>query len=107
MYRLLIVDDETQIREGLKRMLNWKEYGIEVCAEAGNGEQALALIEQLEPHIVLTDIKMPVMNGLELLFELKKMDLDTKAVVLSGYEDFSLVRKAMKYGAVDYLLKPS
>lgn len=107
MYRLLIVDDETQIREGLKRMLNWNEYGIEVCAEAGNGEQALALIEELEPHIVLTDIKMPVMNGLELLFELKKRDLDTKAVVLSGYEDFSLVRKAMKYGAVDYLLKPA
>ena len=77
MYRLLIVDDEKQIREGLKLLLPWEEYGIEICGEAQNGKEALELMERLSPHIVL-----------------------------SGYDDFSLVRQAMKAGAVDYLLKP-
>lgn len=107
MYKLLIVDDENQIREGLKKILNWEEYGIEICGEAFNGKQALAMIENILPQIVLTDIKMPEMDGISLLKELKAKGLATKVIVLSGYDDFSLVRQAMKYGAVDYLLKPT
>jgi len=107
LYNLLIVDDERQIREGLKKMIPWNEYDIQICGEAEDGLQALGLIEKLHPQIVFTDIRMPVMDGLQLLQELKKQDKKCKVVVLSGYDDFSLIRKAMKNGAMDYLLKPS
>lgn len=106
MYRLLIVDDEKQIREGLKLLLPWEEYGIEICGEAQNGKEALELMERLSPHIVLLDIQMPVMNGLELAEQIRGRYPNCKFIVLSGYDDFSLVRQAMKAGAVDYLLKP-
>lgn len=106
MYNLLIVDDENQIREGLRRILNWEEYGIRICGEACDGEQALSMIEKWEPQIVLTDIKMPGMDGVLLLKEIRDRKLDIKVIILSGYDDFSLVRQTMKYGAVDYLLKP-
>lgn len=107
MYRLLIVDDEKQVREGLKRLLPWEEYGIEICGEARNGAEALELIEALLPHIVLMDIQMPVMNGIELAEKIHENYPQCKFIVLSGYDDFALVRQAMKAGAVDYLLKPS
>lgn len=106
MYKLLLVDDENQIREGLRRILNWEEYGIQICGEASDGEQALAMIEKWEPQIILTDIKMPGMDGVSLLKEIRKKRPDIKVIILSGYDDFSLVRQTMKYGAVDYLLKP-
>ena len=66
MYQLLIVDDEKQTREGIKRLLEWQDYGIEICGEAGNGQEALKIIERQRPDIILLDIQMPVMNGLEL-----------------------------------------
>lgn len=106
MFKLLIVDDENQIREGLRRILNWEEYGITICAEASCGTGALAMIEKYRPQIVLTDIKMPEMDGIALLKEIRKNGWDIKVIILSGYDDFSLVRQTMKYGAVDYLLKP-
>lgn len=106
LYKLLIVDDENQIREGLRKILNWEEFGIRICGEACDGEQALAMIEKWEPQIILTDIKMPGMDGVTLLKEIRERRWDIKAIVLSGYDDFSLVRQTMKYGAVDYLLKP-
>lgn len=107
MYKLLIVDDENQIREGLKKIVNWEEYDIQVCGEASDGKQALEMIEAYSPQIVLTDIKMPGMDGISLLKILKEKGTYVKVIVLSGYHDFSLVRQAMKYGAVDYLLKPT
>lgn len=106
MFKLLIVDDENQIREGLRRILNWEEYGITICAEASDGKEALEKIEKFGPQIVLTDIKMPGMDGIALLKEIRKNGWDIKTIILSGYNDFSLVRQTMKYGAVDYLLKP-
>ncbi|MCR5790966.1 MAG: response regulator [Lachnospiraceae bacterium] len=106
MYRLLIVDDEKQIREGLKRIVNWEDYGISACLEASDGQEALSLIEMEKPEIVITDIRMPKMDGIELLYRLHQLDVPSRAIVLSGYDDYELVRRAMKYGAVDYLLKP-
>lgn len=107
MYKLLIVDDEDQIREGLRRILAWEDYNIEICGEASDGLEAVQIIEQKKPHIVLTDIKMTGMNGISLLKEVRDRQLKSKVIVLSGYDDYELVRQAMRYGAVDYLLKPA
>jgi two-component system response regulator YesN len=107
MYRLLIVDDEAGIREGLKKIIPWEEYGIEICGEAENGAEALKMAEALNPNIVFTDIKMPVLDGISFIKALKENSNDCKVVVLSGFSEYELVRQAMRYGAVDYILKPS
>ncbi|MBC7961298.1 MAG: response regulator transcription factor [Vallitaleaceae bacterium] len=107
MYKLLIVDDEKIIRDGLRKLIRWEEYGIVICGEAGNGEEALALVPVIQPDIIFTDIRMPIMDGIKLIQEIQKMDKECKVVVLSGYDDFNLVRQAMRSGAVDYVLKPS
>lgn len=106
LYKMVIVDDEEQIREGLKKIIPWKQYGIEIQGEAENGEQALELLKILRPQIVFTDIRMPGMDGLELLRKIKEEKLSCKVIIISGYDDFEYVRQAMRYGAVDYLLKP-
>ena len=107
MYKLLIVDDEKQVREGLKRLLPWQDYGITIIGEAINGREARwESYEDQRPDIVLLDIQMPVMNGLELAKRIHGQYPECKFIVLSGYNDFARVREAMKYGAVDYLLKP-
>ena len=107
MYKLLIMDDERQIREGMKKIIPWQQYGFEICAEAANGVEGLKQIEKYHPQAVFADIRMPVMDGIEFLEELKKRKENCDVVVLSGYSDYELVRKAMKSGAVDYLTKPS
>ncbi len=106
MYKLLLVDDEEQIRKGLRHILPWEEYDIEICGDAENGKEGLERILEYDPQIIITDIKMPVMDGMEMMEKAKKSHIQGKFVVLSGYNDFALVRQAMKLGAVDYLLKP-
>lgn len=107
MRRMLIADDEKQICEGLRKILNWNEYGIEICGTAGNGLEALDFIKDKQPDIVLMDIKMPEMDGIEVLKKVKEYQLKSKIVVLSGFNDYSYIRQAMKFGALDYLLKPA
>lgn len=106
MYRLIIVDDEPHIRKGLRSVIEWDEFGIEVVAEAENGAEALKLIPELHPHIILLDISMPQMHGLDFLEHLKLLSKAPKTIVLSGYSNFDYVRQAMKLGAQNYLLKP-
>jgi len=106
MYNVLIVDDEENIREGLIKIIHWEDYGFEICGEAENGYKALQMIEKHRPTIVLTDIRMPEMNGIELLQNIQKTSAKTRTVVISGYDDFDYVRNAMRYGAINYLLKP-
>ena len=106
MIKLLIVDDEPLVQIGIKSMINWASLGIEVCGTAVNGEAALSMIEEHSPEIVITDIKMPKMNGLELA----KACRDTYGpvpvfIILTSYEEFSLIKQAMSYQAVDYLVK--
>ena len=107
MYKLIIVDDEPLIQVGIKSMVNWQELNIEVCATAVNGRVALDLIEQMSPDIVITDIKMPVMDGLELMKQAEKLYGINKPVfiILTSYEDFGLAREAIRYQALDYLVK--
>ncbi len=106
MYRLLIVDDEETIREGLRHFVDYEQYGIEVAGCAGDGREALEIIAREPIHILLTDIRMPDVDGLALLRSVRACHPDMKSVVLSGYDDFSYVREAMMAGAHTYLLKP-
>ena len=110
MYRLLIVDDEKQIREGLKLLLPWEEYGIEICGEAQNGKEALELMERLSPHIVLLDIQMPVMNGYEASRAIRALDrgdvtsLPIIAMTADAFEED--VRNAKRAGMDRHFAKP-
>lgn len=105
MFKVVIIDDEVLARVGIKSMINWEEVGCEVTGDADNGESGLELIKKVKPDIVITDIKMPVMNGLELIEKVKAEFKDIKFIVLSGYEEFNLVKQAMKLGAEEYLIK--
>ncbi|OMC78854.1 hypothetical protein BK125_08345 [Paenibacillus odorifer] len=106
MRSVIIADDEKWIVEGIKAGVNWKKYGFEVIDDAENGQEALQLIQSLRPTLVLTDIKMPVMNGLELIQRGKAIAPDTIFIVLSGHAEFAYAQKAMNYGTFGYCLKP-
>lgn len=106
MPKLLIVDDDEYIRNGLKQLIDWENLGIEIAGEAEGGREAYELFLRAAPQIVLTDIRMPDGDGLELMARIRSKDWHTHLIVLSGYEDFSYVRQAMKYQVEDYLLKP-
>ena len=107
MYKLIIVDDEPLVQVGIKSMLDYNSIDIEVCGIASNGKTALEIIERERPRIVVTDIKMPIMSGLELAQECQKLYGDSSPIfiVLTSYEDFSLAREAMHAGVMDYLIK--
>ena len=105
-YRVLLVDDEEEIRMGISRKIDWTALGFSLVGEAGNGEEALELAEQLHPHVVLTDIKMPFMDGLELCRHLRQSLPGAKLVVFSGFDDFEYARQAINMGVSEYILKP-
>lgn len=106
MMKLLIADDEPLVLIGLKSMLNWADYGIEICATAMNGAQALELIEEHAPELVITDIKMPVMNGLELARVSKeRFGRLPLFIILTSYEEFPLMKEAIRCQVLDYLIK--
>lgn len=107
MNRVIVVDDEQFVRRGLLALVDWKKLGYNVVGEAGDGEDALALTLKEEPDLVLTDIRMPVFDGLELIKKIKtKARKIPKFVVVSGYSDFKYAQKAVRYGVSDFLLKP-
>lgn len=107
MIKVLIVDDEVLVRIGIKSCIKWENSGFEIVGEAENGIEALELAEIYKPDLVLTDIRMPKMDGLEFLRHLKEKQPDVKTIILSCYNEFSYVREAMKLGALDYVLKLS
>lgn len=106
MFRVFMVDDEPSVIEGLKIMIPWEEFDFELCGEASNGQEALIKIEKLHPHLIITDICMPGINGLELIYKVQELDSETEFVILSGYADFAYVQEAMRHKVMDYLLKP-
>ncbi|GEM04002.1 DNA-binding response regulator [Halolactibacillus miurensis] len=104
--KVLIVDDERLIRQGILHYINWQDEGFEVVGEASNGEEARLLIDELKPDIVITDIVMPVMNGTDLIKYIKAHYPAIEVIVLSSYADFDYVRDTFKHGVIDYILKP-
>lgn len=107
MLKILIVDDEALVRAGIRVLLDWEKYGFEIIGEASDGEEAWQAILSLRPDILLTDIRMPKMDGIELLQKIKRHNLSVFSVILSCFDDFDLVREAMKLGARDYIRKLS
>jgi two-component system response regulator YesN len=107
MHKVVLVDDEHFVRKGIISLIDWEECGFQVCAEADNGEDALEIIDQVKPDLVITDIRMPVLDGLELIRQLvEEKEAHTKFIILSGYNDFSYAQKAVRYGVCDFILKP-
>ena len=106
MYRLLIVEDESWIRMGLETIINWPALDVKLMPSAANGEEALMRVQAQKPDIVLTDIRMPQMDGLELMRRLHEKYPEIMIIVISGYDDFSYAQKAIQYGAFSYVLKP-
>lgn len=106
MISVFLVEDEIVMREGIRSNINWSAEGYKFVGEAGDGELAYPMIRDLKPDIVITDIRMPFMDGLELSRLIKKELPSTRIIILSGYDDFQYAREAISIGVTDYLLKP-
>lgn len=106
MFKVLLIDDEPIIREGLKTIIDWSQHGFEICGEAVNGRDGLAKVSQLQPDLLIVDIKMPVIDGLKLLEELRREGNRIQALILTGYSEFAYAQKAVNLGAIGYILKP-
>ena len=104
--RVLLVDDEIIIREGFKRLFDWEGHGCEVAGEAADGMEALAKIDSLRPDIAIMDINIPIINGLKVIQMARLKHPDTAFVIVSGYDDFSYCREALRLQITDYILKP-
>jgi len=106
MLKLLIADDERIIRETISSLIDWGNMGIQLIGLAQNGIDSYNIIIDESPDIVLTDIKMPGLTGIELIQKIYEINQKTKFIILSGYSDFEYAKSAMKYGVRHYLLKP-
>lgn len=106
MYKLVIVDDEPAVRGGLSKFVQWSEYGIVLAGTADDGDTGLELIERVKPDIVLTDVMMPVMDGIQMSREIRDRFPETKIVFISGHNEANLLRSALQVHAADYIFKP-
>ena len=106
MLKVLIADDERIVRKTLRLIGNWDEYGMEIVGEAQNGIEALNMITQLKPDVLLLDMKMPGFSGKYILEQMVDQKEKIHVIIISGYDDFEYARMALKYGAIDYILKP-
>lgn len=105
MYKVVFIDDETLVKVGMRSMLDWEKEEFEIEGEASDGCEGLELILKVQPDLVITDIAMPKMDGIEMMQRVKENELDPVFIVLSSYDQFELVKRAMQLGARDYLLK--
>lgn len=103
---VIIVDDEASIRNGLASSIPWEQIGLHVVGIASDGNEALSMIRGIKPHIVITDIRMPICDGLDLIRFVREENLPCKFIILSGYDDFKYAQTAIKYHVNSYLLKP-
>ncbi len=106
MLKILIVDDETVVRRGVMLGVDWGQIGCAIVGEAANGEEGLALAKEHRPDLIITDIRMPKMDGIQMMNAIREQGFNTHVIVLTAYSDFSYAQSALKLGADDYLLKP-
>lgn len=106
MFRLVIADDEETIRNGLKKLIESYNIGIKIVAMAEDGEEAISIIKEHKPEIILMDINMPFVNGLESIEKVKNLVPNSKIIIISGYDKFDYAKKALELGVFNYLLKP-
>lgn len=107
MYRVVLIDDEARIVEGLRKVIKWEDYHCQVAATAGSGEEGAEIIRQVRPHILFTDIRMPGQNGLNMVAGLRSEFPDMEVIILTGYRDFAYAQQAIRLGVARFLLKPS
>ena len=106
MLKVLVVEDEEMIRKGIVLAVDWAALDCVVVGEAANGAQALEAVERYDPSLIITDLKMPVMDGLEMLRRLRERGNNAFVIILTAYDSFSYAQTALRLGAVDFLLKP-
>ena len=106
MYKLILVDDEEEVRKGIIQKIKWDQYGFILVGEAENGREALEMAEKFTPDVVITDIKMPFMDGLQLSESLKKRFPTIKIIILTGFDKFEYAKKAVNLNIFEYVLKP-
>lgn len=106
MLKVVLIDDEAVILLGLKKLIDWNRLGFMIVGEAKDGEEGLEVIRETKPDVVISDIAMPGLSGIEMLKQLSGSSIEVKTIFLSGYQEFSYAKEALRYGAVDYLLKP-
>lgn len=106
LYRIILVDDEEEVRKGIIKKIDWGKLGFEVVGDAENGQDALEKIEQLEPDVVMTDIRMPYMDGLTLTGKIRQKYPSIKVLIFSGFDDFEYAQQAIKLNVTEYILKP-
>ena len=105
-YRILLADDEEEVRKAIIRNIDWESLGFRVAGDADNGEEALEKIEQLKPDVLMTDIRMPYMDGLTLAARVRQKYPSIKILIFSGYDDFEYAKQAIKLNVTEYILKP-
>ena len=106
LYRIMLVDDEEEVRKAIIRNMDWEKLGFTVVGDAENGEDALEKLEQWEPDVVITDIRMPYMDGLTLTARIREKYPSMKILIFSGYDDFEYAKQAIKLNVTEYILKP-
>lgn len=106
LYKIMLVDDEEEVRTSIIKKINWEANGFEVVGDAENGRDALEKIENLEPNVIITDIRMPYMDGLELTESLRQKFPSIKVIIFSGFDDFIYAKEAIRLGVAEYILKP-
>ena len=106
MYKVLLVDDEALIREAISENIQWEELGFSFMGACENGKQAIEMIEKEQPNLLLTDINMPFVDGMELTKFVYENYPDTKVIVISGFDEFEYAKNAVKYQVLEYILKP-
>lgn len=107
MFKVLLVDDEYSVIQLLENLVDWEKMGYTICGTASNGEEALEILKESNPHLAIIDIRMPKVSGLQLLHQASEiLYLRTKFIILSAYNDFEYAKTAMRYGVSDYILKP-
>lgn len=106
MYKLLLVDDEAEVRQGIISKIDWTKTGFEIAGEAENGLEALEIMEKINPDVAIIDIKMPFMDGMQLAKIISRDYPATKLMILSGFDEFDYAQKAIRYNVMEYILKP-
>ena len=106
MYKVIVVEDETMVRRGIILTIDWAALDCVIAGEAANGEEGAELAVRLSPDIIVTDVKMPRMDGVEMITKLREQGCRAKFIILTAYSDFKYAQSALRLGVSDYLLKP-
>lgn len=107
MYKVMIIDDEETIRQGLRSVINWEEHNCSIIGEAEDGDEGVQLITELKPDIIFTDVRMPGLNGLEMIAKIKELNHQCIIIIMTGFREFEYAQQAVRLGAFRLLLKPT